>query len=307
MNNKGFEFAATYRGNKGKDFRYGITATISAIQNTLTSLTSGTNFVSNFGGLTLSGQGWNEFSRSYVGGPIGEFYGYRSQGIFQSQSQVNALNSKAPGGIYYRAATTAGDRYFADVNGDGVVNADSDRVKLGSPQPKFFGGLNLDASYKAWDINLYFYGVYGNKILNYIESDLESFQKRGSEGVENVSVNYLNNHWTPSHPSNKYARALANDDNTLNNIPSSQYVENGSYLKLKNLTVGYTLPEAMARKLSLSKLRFYFSTQNLFTITKYSGLDPEIGIQFGNATQNGVDNGTYPSSRSYTLGLNVAF
>jgi TonB-linked SusC/RagA family outer membrane protein len=307
MNNKGFEFAASYHGNRGKDFQYGLTATVSAIKNTLTSLTSGTNFVSNFGGLTLTGQGWDEFSRSYVGGPVGEFYGYKSLGIIQSQAQINALNAKAPGGIYYRAATSPGDRYFADINGDGVVNADSDRVRLGSPQPKFYGGLSFDASYKAWDFNLYFYGTYGNKILNYIESDLESFQKRGSEGVENVGVDYYNNRWTPTHPSNKYARALANDDNTLNNVPSSAWVENGSYLKLKNLTVGYTLPEALVKRLSITRLRLYFSTQNLFTITSYRGLDPEIGIQFGNATTNGVDNGTYPSSRSYTLGLNVSF
>lgn len=205
------------------------------------------------------------------------------------------------------ALNRQGDRYFSDITGSGHVTADSSRVRLGNPQPKFFGGLSFDASYKAWDINLYFYGTYGNKILNYIESDLESFQKRGSEGVENVSLKYYENHWTPSHPSNRYARALATDDNTGNNVPSSAWVEDGSYLKLKNLTVGYTLPDALAKRLSLAKLRVYFSTQNLFTITKYSGLDPEIGIQFGNATQNGVDNGTYPSSRSYTFGLNVTF
>ena len=307
MSNKGVEFAASYHGNKGKDFQYGITATVSAIKNKLTSITSGTSFVSNFGGLSLTGQGWDEFSRSYVGGPVGEFYGYKSVGIFQSQADITALNAKAPGGIYYRAATSPGDRHFADINGDGIVNADSDRVRLGSPQPKFFGGLNLDASWKAWDINLYFYGVYGNKILNYIESDLETFQKRGSEGVENVSQKFYANHWTPAHPSTKYTRALANDDNTLNSVPNSAFVENGSFLKLKNLTIGYTLPEALAKRVSLSKLRLYFSTQNLFVITKYSGLDPEVGIQFGNATQNGVDNGTYPPSRSYTFGLSVSF
>jgi len=307
MNNRGFEFAAAYHGNKGRDFQYGITATVSAIKNKLTSITSGQSYIKNFGGLSLTGQGWDEFSRSYVGQPIGEFYGYKSIGIFQSQAEITALNAKAKGGIYYRAATSPGDRHFADINGDGIVNADSDRVSLGNPQPKFFGGVNLDASYKSWDINLFFYGVYGNKILNYIESDLETFQKRGSEGVENVSQNYYQNHWTPSNHSNTYTRALANDDNTLNSVPSSAWVENGSYLKLKNLTLGYTLPEALAKRFFLSRLRVYFSTQNLFTITKYRGLDPEIGIQLGNATQNGVDNGTYPSSRSYTFGLNVTF
>jgi TonB-linked SusC/RagA family outer membrane protein len=306
MRNRGFEFAANFSGSKGKDFQYSAALTFATIKNTLTSITSGTDAVTNFGGLTVSGQGWDEFSRSIVGGPVGEFYGYKSLGIFQTQAQIDALNTKAPGGIYYRAATKPGDRYFADINGDNLVNA-LDRVAIGNPQPKFFGGLNLDATYKAWDVNLYFYGVYGNKILNYVESNLQSFQKRGSEGVENVSVEYYENHWTPTNPSNEFARALANDDNTLNNVPSSAWVENGSFTKLKNITVGYTLPASITNRLMLSRVRVYVSSQNLFTITKYGGLDPEIGIQRGNATQNGVDNGTYPSSRFYTFGLNVTF
>jgi TonB-dependent starch-binding outer membrane protein SusC len=306
MENKGFEFALNYNGHSGRDFNYNIGMTLATVKNTLTGITSGTNAVTNFGGLGLTGQGWNEFTRSLVGGPVGEFYGYKSLGVFQTQAQINALNAKAPGGIYYRAATKPGDRYFADINGDGVVNAE-DRTSIGSPQPKFYGGLNLDFSYKAWDFNLYFYGTYGNKTLNYIQSNLQSFQKRGSEGVENVSVDYYLNHWTPSKPSNIYTRAVANDDNTLNNVPSDAWIENGSFVKLKNLTVGYTFPNSSISRFGISKVRLYASTQNLFVITKYSGLDPEIGIQGGNATQNGVDNGTYPSSRFYTLGLNVTF
>lgn len=312
MNNKGFEFAINYSSNKGKDFHYGIGLTLATIKNTLTSITSGTDFVTNFGGLTLTGQGWDEFSHSRVGGPVGEFFGYKAIGIFQSQAQIDALNAKAPGGIYWRAATKPGDRYYADVNGDGVVNAD-DRVPIGNPQPKLFGGLSFDATYKNWDFNLYFYGTAGNKILNYVESNLESFQKRGSEGVQNVSVKYFENHWTPDRPSNRYARALANDDNTNNNIPSSVWVENGSYLKLRSVTIGYTLPASLLRSLSMTKLRVYVSSQNLFTITKYSGMDPEIGMQGStsnpapNPTQYAVDNGTYPFSRFFTFGLNVTF
>ena len=306
MRNRGIEIAVNYRGKAGRDFQYGAGVTFTKIKNTLTSITSGTEFVTNFGGLTLTGQGWEEFTRSYVGGPVGEFFGYQSLGIFQTQAQIDALNAKAPGGIYYRAATRPGDRYFADLNGDGLVNA-NDRTSLGSPQPKFYGGLILDASYKAWDFNLYFYGSFGNKTLNYIESHLQSFQKRGSEGVQNVSVEYYENYWKPDRPSTTYARALANDDNTLNSVPSSAWIEDGSFLRLKNLTVGYTLPASVLDRFSMSKLRVYLSTQNLFTITKYSGLDPEIGIQGGNPTQNGVDNGTYPASRFFTLGLNLTF
>jgi TonB-linked SusC/RagA family outer membrane protein len=320
MNNKGVELALGYTGNVGSDFHFVASLTLTSVKNKLTSLTSGTTFVSNFtntsgivsatgqlnGTVTLQGQGWDEFSRSYVGRSVGEFFGYKSLGIFQTQAQIDALNAASPNGIYYRAATKPGDRYFADINGDGKVDA-NDRTSIGSPQPKFFGGLNLDGNYKAWDFNLYFYGSFGNKILNYVESNLESFQKRGSEGVENVSQEYFNNYWTPERPSNRYARPLANDDNTLNSVPSDVWVQNGSFVKLKNVTVGYTLPNTLLNKASISRLRVYVSSQNLFWITKYSGLDPEVGIQGGNATLNGVDNGTYPSSRTFTVGLNVTF
>jgi TonB-dependent starch-binding outer membrane protein SusC len=318
MNNKGIELALNYTGKIGSDFQFGAGLTFTKIKNTLTGLTSGTTFVSNFGPpdgtvtlagpqngtVTLTGQGWDEFSRSYVGRSVGEFFGYKSLGIFQTQEQIDQLNANAPGGIYYRAATRPGDRYFADITGDGKVDA-NDRTSIGSPQPKAFGGLTLDGTYKAWDFNIYFYGSFGNKIMNYVESHLESFQKRGSEGVQNVSQEYYDNYWKPDRPSDRYARALPNDDNTLNSVPSDVWVEDGSFVKLKNLTIGYTFPNSLLNRASISRLRLYASSQNLFFITKYTGLDPEIGIQGGNATQNGVDNGTYPSSRTFTIGLNV--
>ena len=312
MSNKGLEIAINYRASKGGDFQYGVGLTWSTIKNRLTSITSGVkNLTSANFGYGLTGQGWNEFSQFVPGEEAGVFYGYKSLGIFQTQAEIDALNTKAPGGIYYRASTRPGDRYFADVSGpdgkpDGKVDA-NDRTALGSPQPKFFGGLNLDATYKAWDVNVFFYGSYGNKILNYAQSNMQSFQKRGSEGVQNVSVEYYNNRWTATNPSNTYARALHNDDQTLNNVPSSHWVEDGSYLRLKNLTIGYTLPEGIADKLTLSKARVYISSQNLFTITKYSGIDPEIGIQNGSPIFNGVDNGIYPASRFVTVGVNVTF
>ncbi len=310
MENKGLEIALNYN-HRVKDFQYGASLTLSGIRNKLTSITSGTNFVTNFGGLSVQGIGWSTFTETNIGQPVGEFYGYQSLGIFQSQAQIDALNATArakngPSAFYFKTGTSPGDRYYADTNGDGKITPD-DQVSLGSPIPKFFGGLNLDASYKSWDFNAYFYGVYGNKILNYQESALETFQNRGFVGVENVSQNYYANRWTPTNPSNTYARALYNDNDIGNGLPSSAWIQDGSFLKLKNVTVGYTLPSDLVRKVALSKVRLYFSTQNLFTITKYTGLDPEIGLQNGNATQNGVDNGTYPSSKYYTVGLNVTF
>ncbi len=251
------------------------------------------------------------FSETHVGQQVGEFYGYKSLGIFQSQSQIDALNANAvakqgAGSFYQKSVTQPGDRYFADVNGDGVVNA-TDQVSLGSPLPKFFSGLTVTASYQSWDFNLYFYCVYGNKIFNFAESSLESFQNRSFVGVENISQTYLQNAWTAENHSNTYARITSNDDAIGSNVASSAYIENGSFVKLKNFTVGYTLPRSIIGSLPFEKIRVYASTQNLFTITGYKGLDPEIGVQGGNATQNGIDNGTYPSSRYYTIGLNVTF
>ncbi|WP_158288353.1 SusC/RagA family TonB-linked outer membrane protein [Mucilaginibacter psychrotolerans] len=316
MENKGIEIGINYR-HKVNEVQYGVALSFSAVKNRLTSLTSGTDNVTVFGGLaggsTLAGPGWSDltYTKTYIGQPVGSFYGYKTVGIFQTQAQINALNAAAAAKFpsnpyYYQSATSPGDRYFEDTNGDGHVTTD-DQVSLGSPLPKFYGGLNLDLSYKAFDFNAYFYGVYGNKILNYQQSSLQSFQNRSFVGVENVSRQYYENRWTTTNPSNVYTRATYSDALILSNVPSSTWIENGSFLKLKNVTVGYSLPKSITDKVNVAKVRLYVSTQNLFTITSYTGLDPEIGIQGGNATQNGIDNGTFPGSKFYTVGLNVTF
>ena len=311
MENVGWEFAVNYSEHNSKDFTYNIGLTVTTIKNTLTSITSGTNFVTNFGGTIPAGNGWSTFTETNIGQPVGEFYGYKTLGIFQSQAQIDDLNKKSKAQnplfpYYQKPVNTPGDRYFQDTNGDGHVDG-TDQVSLGSPQPKFYGSLNLNATYKNWDFNAYFYGVYGNKICNYVESALESFQNRSFVGVENVSQEYYANHWTPSNPSNRFAKATYNDDAVGSNVPSSTWIEDGSFLKLKNFSVGYTLPASLIKKWTMTRVRLYVSAQNLFTITSYTGLDPEIGIQGGNATQNGLDNGTYPSSHFYTVGLNLTF
>jgi TonB-linked SusC/RagA family outer membrane protein len=312
MLNKGVELSLAFNHPVNRDFTWGANLTWSAISNELTAISSGVSDLFNFGNPTTALPamvGWGQFSDSKVGQPVGEFYGYKSLGIFQTQAQIDALNAtaKAKGfNAYQQSVTAPGDRYFADVDGNGTVNA-KDQTALGSPIPKFFGGLNLDATYRNWDFNLYFYGVYGNKIFNYAENNLESFGNRSFVGVENISEEYLNNAWTPKNPSNRFARITSNDAAIGSNVASSQYIEDGSFLKVKNLTVGYTIPQRIVDRAQLAKVRIYFSTQNLATVTGYKGLDPEIGIQGGNATQNGLDNGTYPSSRYFTVGLNVSF
>jgi len=311
IENKGIEIGLNYNGT-GKDFNYGVGLTFTTVNNKLLSINKSLNFIDNLVLVSgLNANGWTQFSRTNIGRPIGEFFGYQSVGIFQTQAQIDALNaaskSKNPDFPFYQKGETApGDRYFADINGDGHVDP-SDRKSLGSPLPKFYGGLNLDASYKRFDINIYFYGSYGNKIFNYQARMLESFQAPGFVGVQNIGKDYFENHWTPSNPSNRYTRFTYNDDVIASNVPSSQYVEDGSYLRLKNLQIGYTLPANTFGSIAIPKIRIYASTQNLFTITKYSGLDPEIGVSNGSATASGIDPGSYPLSKFYTIGLNVIF
>ncbi len=329
ISNSGIELGLNYGHTASNGFHYNIGLNITTVNNKLLSLTSGLDYVNNLSSLGFSTTGsnnWGTYSITKVGGPVGEFYGYKSAGIFQTQAEIDALNANAVAkngpGINYestsgpKGSAVPGDRKFVDINGDGVVNA-SDQVALGSPLPKFYGGVTFDGSYKNFDISLFFYGTYGNKIFDYQERTLESFgSSTGSVGLENIGEKYYQNAWTPENHSNRYAKIDANEFNA-NTRPSDVYVENGSYLRLRNATIGYTLPMKFMAGGSSIKIRIYFTGQNLFTITKYSGLDPEIGIPQGtdpitgatvrNVTASGVDVGTYPSSRFYTFGLNVTF
>ena len=330
ISNTGVELGLNYAHSAGA-FHYNIGVNVTTVNNKLESLTNSldniTNLV-NLGFSTTGSNNWGTFSKTNVGGPVGEFYGYKSAGIFQTQKEIDDLNAIAVAkngpGSYYQSTTSTigsavpGDRKFVDVTGDGKVTSD-DQVALGSPIPKFYGGVTFDGSYKEWDFSLFLYGTYGNKIFNYQERTLESFgSSTGSVGIENIGVKYYQNAWTAANHSERYAKIDANEFN-VNTRPSDVYVENGSYLRLRNLTVGYTLPLKLSAGNSPIKIRVYATGQNLFTITKYSGVDPEIGLPQGtdvnnpnnityrNVTGAGVDVGTYPSSRYYTLGLNVTF
>jgi TonB-dependent starch-binding outer membrane protein SusC len=331
ISNSGVELALNYSQSTPGGFRYNIGLNVTTVDNKLLSLTNQLNTISNLVSLgfpTTGTNNWGTFSYTHVGGPVGEFYGYKSAGIFQSQKEIDDLNSISQGkygaGNFYQPTSgptksaVPGDRKFVDINGDGRITPDSDQVALGSPIPKFYGGVTFDASYKNWDISLFFYGTYGNKIFNYQERTLESFgSSTGSVGIENIGLKYFQNAWTPNNPSERYAQIDANEFNS-NTRPSDVYVEDGSYLRLRNLTIGYTLPLKVTGKFA-PKIRIYFTGQNLITITKYTGLDPEIGLPQGtdvnnptntsyrNVTGSGVDVGTYPSSKYYTFGFNVTF
>ncbi|MFN7119615.1 MAG: TonB-dependent receptor domain-containing protein, partial [Saprospiraceae bacterium] len=221
-----------------------------------------------------------------VGEPIGIFYGYVTNGIFQNQAEVDASAQKS---------AKPGDRRYIDQNGDGVINA-SDRVILGQAQPKIFGGITNTFSYKGFELSVFIQGVSGNSILNINRFELESLT-----GVSNQSRETLDR-WTPTNPSNTIPRA-----NAVNSpyVISSRQVEDGSYLRIKNINFAYTLPASVLGRIGVSSVKLYVSAQNYFTFTNYSGYDPEVN-RFGQSTlSQGIDYGSYPNNRILLFGLNV--
>lgn len=320
VKNNGFEFSVDYRDNS-HDFKYGVNVNLTTVKNKIERLSPGKDAVANLQSLgfpTTGNTSWAVFSMSKVGGSIGEFYGFQTDGIIQNQAEIDALNANAhrlnqDDNVWYIASGTApGDRKFIDQNGDGVIT-DADRVSLGSPLPKFYGGINLSGEYKGFDFNLFFNYSVGNKILNFVKRNLISMGGEGSIGLQNVGKEFYDNRWTETNPTNKYPRAVWSDVSGNSRV-SDAFVEDGSYLRLKNIEVGYTLPANILKKASISKLRIFASVQNLFTITGYSGMDPEIGQSMssstgvaGGVTASGVDVGIYPYSRFFTMGFNLEF
>lgn len=224
-----------------------------------------------------------------AGLPINEFYGFKTDGIFQNQAEVDAHALQVPGNDPY-SRTSAGDIRFKDLNNDGVIN-DKDRTILGNPNPTFTFALNNSFSFRGFDLSIFIQGVAGNKIIN-----ANRFWSEGMSIAQNQTVAVLDR-WHGEETSNTMPRAVFNDPNK-NTRPSDRYVEDGSFLRLKNITLGYTLPSSWVKRIKLSTVRVYFSGQNLHTFTHYSGFDPEIGI-------SGIDNSVYPVTRTISFGLNL--
>ena len=194
-----------------------------------------------------------------------------------------------------------GDIRFKDLNNDGKIT-DSDRTFLGSYLPKFTYSLNYTASYKNFDLGIFFQGVQGNKLFN-----AERIISEGMLRLFNSGTAVLNA-WTSSNPNTNMPRAISGDPNQ-NARPSNRWIEDGSYLRLKNLMIGYSIPAQALHSLArgaISRFRIYISSQNLLTFTKYKGWDPEVGSRRTSLT-NGIDYGQYPSARSYQVGVQVGF
>ncbi len=232
-----------------------------------------------------------------VGHPIGSFYLYQMEGIFQSNTEIMLhANQGASGTI------VPGDVKYKDVNNDGVID-EKDRTFCGSAIPKFNAGLNLAFNYKNWDFSMFFQGAFGQKIFSQINYDIEGYY-RGF----NLTKRYYKEHWTATNHSNTQPRASWSGK-TNNVKASTRFLEDGSYVRLKNIQLGYNFK--LKENSPVSSCRLYVAGSNLLTFTKYSGLDPEMTVSTNSSSEgdraNGIDWGTYPVARSITLGLNITF
>ena len=285
MENKGVEFELGYKWNIG-DAHFSVKGNATYLKNTLKNLGNDTGYIDLDGIQGLSGGG----TRGSNGQPFPYFFGYKTAGVFQNVAEVQAYTNK-DGGLIMPDAVP-GDVRFVDVNGDGQITAD-DRTNIGNGTPDWTYGLNLNADWKGFDFNIFFQGVAGNEVFD------------GTFRSDVTSGNYpswMLGRWTGEGTSNKYPRLALGDD--TNWQVSDLYVCDGSYFRLKNITVGYTLPQHLTRKVCIERLRIYFQAENLATWTKYWGFDPEIS---SGATSLGVDRGVYPQARTFTIGANISF
>ncbi len=223
---------------------------------------------------------------------MGVFYGIRTDGIFQTQEEINAYVSTTGNKIQPNAVP--GDIKFIDESGDGTIS-DADRVQIGSPFPDFTGGLNLGAESYGFDFNMFVYAALGQEIY--------SATRRYDMNGTNFTGDWLNR-WTGPGTSDHYPRVTFVDNNLNQKTVSDFYIQDGSFIRLRNISLGYTLPKNVSGAIGLSRLRIYIAAENLYTITKYTGYDPEIG---GGVFDNGIDRGIYPQARTVMTGLNVTF
>lgn len=292
MQNTGFELQIGYN-ERSKEFKWNVSGNISFIKNKVNELAPSVKGIEagadqDFGSYNIT--------RTAPGQAIQSFYGWIIDGIFQTSAEV----TNSP---FQKAATAPGDLKFRDINKDNVID-ENDRVFLGSYLPKFTYGLNYGASYKNFDLSLFFQGVQGNKIFNASRIISEGMVRLFGSSTEVLKA------WTPTNTNTSVPRAISGDPNQ-NARPSGRWLEDGSFLRLKNLAIGYSIPESSLQNLTkgaVSSFRVYVSSQNLFTFTKYKGYDPEVGNRTpGTSLTYGIDFAVYPQPRSFQVGVQVGF
>lgn len=292
MVNQGWEFELSHANTVG-DFQYSIHANISTFRNEVLTLGGGEP-------IYATAHLGETITKTEEGMPVGYYFGWVTDGILQTPEEVN--NSPQEG------LSSPGDLRFRDINGtdengrvipgpDGKLNA-SDRVQIGNPWPDFVYGLTFNGAYKGFDLNLFFHGSQGNDVMNILRYDTEA-----GTGWYNAPKDFLDNAWNGPGSTNKYYKISQNAG--LNTNVSDYFVEDGSYLRLKNIQIGYNLPTQWLNQAREQQLRVYVGAQNLFTVTQYSGLDPEMGAT--DPKLMGIDQGYYPQSRTFMIGINAKF
>lgn len=291
MKNTGIDAMITYHGKVGKDFLFNIRANASHYKNEVIKLNDNAGEV--LWGATLRQR---TYTRSEAGQPISSFYGYEVVGIFNSWDEANSWPAfgdyNKPGRFKYK-----------DQNGDGKIDPDNDRTYIGSPHPDLTYGLNLDMTYKNWDMTMFFQGSLGNDVINYVNRWIDFNNFAG-----NRSKKRLYESWTADRyaAGDKISLPIAESNDEASQDPNSFFVEDGSYFRMKDFQLGYTLPSRIANRWGIDRLRVYFQATNLFTVTKYSGLDPEIRDTSDQADQRlGVDEGIYPTAQTFMFGVNL--
>jgi TonB-linked SusC/RagA family outer membrane protein len=317
VRNRGFDFRVSGTNIASKNFTWKTDVTVSRNVNTVLGLGSGGSDAS----LTQTSYTINQVvEKTVVGRSVGDFYGYVFDGVFATakdfkthalpvnQSGIVYPISPSGGGIWY------GDRMFKDLNGDGVIDT-KDQTFLGSPIPKFQFGINNTFTYKSFDLNFFLSGSYGNKVFN--EQSIRQTNSQNNSAYFKKVLDYarvalINPAGSATDFNNAYVTnpgttvvGLRNDNTNDNNRSNSLFIEDGSFIRCKNITLGYRLPENILSKLHINSLRVYGTVSNAFIITKYSGMDPEIGSW--NPLQAGWDNGYYPQPRVFSIGANITF
>ncbi|NPA36764.1 MAG: TonB-dependent receptor [Chlorobi bacterium] len=279
MKNNGVEFSLNY-SNRNHEFKYSIGLIMSHINNEVTSLGNGNEFID---GAPFRGNAY--LTRTVVGKPIAQFYMYKTDGLFQNWDEVNAQTAQT--------GVAPGDVRYVDEDNDGNL----DFFFVGSPLPDFTYSFNTSFEYKGFDLTMNFQGVSGNKIFN-----AAAWYNRSSSAYWNLDVDMLDR-WTGEGSTNDARHPRMNAMDVNNAMMSDRFLEDGSYLRFKTLQIGYTIPV----KKHINKLRIYFNAQNLYTFTKYTGLDPEIGTGYTGGLDIGIDRANYPQARLMSFGVNLIF
>ncbi len=298
LSNKGVELSLNSRNIVTDNFKWTTSLVFSHYKNKVVSLYNGVPYMSQ--NVTTSFLNL-PVTRTQVGRPVGEFYGYKVKGIFKTDEQLrNAPVQFAPRRVENTSGGTwLGDLQFEDINNDGVINID-DQTPLGNPNPKFTYGITNTFAYKSVDLSIFLNGSYGARIFNVLNYQIASLGSLYQNQLASVA-----DFWTPTNSNSNTPRPSAGDNPNLYN--SDRFIESGSYLRIQNVSLGYTLPNSVIRKMKLNRLRVYASGQNLYVFTPYKGLDPEIGSNNQNVFLTNVDLGRYPIPRTITFGINAEF